>query len=109
MGKDLSEDSLKLLIKLLIFNSYFKERNVPGGFGTTIEPTPDLLNWFNIVEKDIRNNKIMTLDYDNIKYLVENDENLLNLNITNSFNKLNNIKLVTKIDILIDEFELDNN
>ena len=107
MCKNISEDNIKLLLKLLIFNNLLRDKTVVGGFGTVIDATPEIIKWFNLIEKDIRYNKITSLDYDSLKYIVEAEDKLLKLNITSSFNKLNEIKFETKMDVLISEFDLD--
>lgn len=91
--KMLDEEQIKNLINLLIINQYLKEIISKSGFGTIIEPTKKLYNWYN------KFSYIKDLTYDNVSILLSND-NLI-LNIPNEYSNLNNIRFISLYEEII--------
>jgi RecQ family ATP-dependent DNA helicase len=106
LEKKISEENYKSIIKLLIYNNYLKEKSIAGGYGTVLETNQNIIKWINDIDNIMKIKKIKTIDYDSIYKIL--DDNLLVLDITNSFKKLENIKFTSIIDDFISEFDLDN-
>jgi len=63
--KDLDDEHIKNMIRLLICNKYFCEKTIPSGFGTCLETTDQLAFWYLNIEQILKK-KDCLLSYDNI-------------------------------------------
>jgi len=98
--KELTEDQIKTIINILIINCYLKESTVTSGFGTVLETTSKLVDWFTKVNYIIGKN---SLTFDNLQPILNNYK--LNLNIPSEYNNITKIKFKTTVEQLITEFE----
>ena len=93
----------KTISDICILNNYTEENTIKNGFGTTINGTMKLFNWYDAILPILKSNKITSLDFDTFlsfgnyimeTFLIPKDVNIL---------KLDNKKSVTMFEELIEE------
>jgi ATP-dependent DNA helicase RecQ len=94
----LSDIQIKNLINILIINQYLKEKTISSGFGTVLEPTSNILKWYNQIENIIESNSIT---FDDIQPILINIKYKLKLNIPTIYNNV----LSIKFKFLINNFD----
>jgi ATP-dependent DNA helicase RecQ len=102
--KDYTEDQIKSIINILILNGLLKEKTISSGFGSVIETTSKVVNWYMLINK-----KILTKDlsYNSLFNILIHTDNKLELNIPSDYIKnLSSIKIKTISDQMIEEFNI---
>ena len=101
--KNLDDEHIKSLIRLLICNKYLSERTIPSGFGTYLETTDNLALWYLNIEQIIRKKECL-LSYDNIIETLRLYP--LELEIPTTIKNLDKIKYnITIEEQLLEEFK----
>ena len=101
---DYSDEQLKSIINCLLLNNFLKEKTISSGFGSTIETTSKIVNWYMAINKQLNKE----LSFDKTYPILINQNNLLILNIPNEFIKtIQSINVYTTADILLEEFNIE--
>lgn len=98
--KDLNEDQIDKIIKILIINKYLREKTIVSGLGTVLETTQKLVSWYTKIYYASKNN----LSFDVLEPILSSREHILTLNIPTGFKDIINIKLKTTYEKLKDDF-----
>ena len=100
--KDYTEDQIKSIINILILNNLLREKTISSGFGSVIETTTKVVNWYTMINRQIPDKDI---SFDALYNILIKSENKLELNIPIDYLKnLSLIKIKTISNQLIDEF-----
>jgi RecQ family ATP-dependent DNA helicase len=110
--KELTDNQIKQIISILVINNFLKEKTITSGFGTILETTNILINWYAKLCKEanyidnykITNNK---LTYDYLQPFLMLPHNKLNLNIPSDYNNITNIKFKSTLDRMLNDFNID--
>jgi RecQ family ATP-dependent DNA helicase len=100
--KDLVEDQIKSLLSVMLINGLLKEKTITSGFGTVLETTTKLVNFYTKVSREIGSK---ALTFDNLNPILSNPNNKLHLDIPIEYDHIINIKFKTSIDNMLQEFE----
>jgi ATP-dependent DNA helicase RecQ len=101
--KDYTEDQIKSIINILIFNNFLKEKTISSGFGSVIETTLKVVNWYSMINKQIIEKD---LSFDKLYNILTLVDNKLELNIPIDYiNNLSSIKIKTTTNQLLNEFD----
>ena len=100
--KNLADDEIKSLIRLLICNKYLKEVTIQNGFGTYLDASEELIYWYLNIDKLVKEKKCL-LSYDNIIDTLKMSP--LEITIPTTINNLSKIKYESIEDKLINEFK----
>ena len=102
--KNYTDNQIKSIINILILNNKLKEKTITSGFGSVIETTSQIVNWYTMINKQIDKSKIT---FDNIYSILIQPDNKLELNIPTDYIKDLSSIVIRKIsDELIEEFNL---
>jgi hypothetical protein len=106
MLKDYTENQIKSIINILILNNLLKEKTITSGFGSVIDTTPQIVNWYMSINKQIDQKNI---SYDAIHSTLIIENNKLELNIPADYiENLSTIKIKKISDELLEEFDIIN-
>ncbi len=100
--KDYTEDQIKSIINILIINNILKEKTISSGFGSVIETTSKVVNWYTMINRQLIDKDI---SFDKLYNILIMTDNKLELNIPNVYlQNLSTIKIKTTSKQLLDEF-----
>ena len=103
--KELNDDQIKTLISIMVINGYLKEKTIISGFGTVLETTSKLVQWYSKINNRIGSNSIT---FDNLYSILNEQNNKLTLNIPVASKDITKIKFKTSIEDMIDTFDLED-
>lgn len=98
--KNLSEKQIKDIIDVLKINGYAREKTIQSGFGTVIETTSKLVEWFRKITNESNND----LSFDNLQPILSKEQHKLHLNVPSEYNNITKIQFKTTMDELLNEF-----
>ena len=99
-----TENQIKSIINILILNNQLKEKTITSGFGSVIETTTKIVNWYSKINSQIDLKKIK---FDDIYHILIQSDNKLELNIPTDYVKdLMTIKIKKVSDEILEEFNI---
>jgi ATP-dependent DNA helicase RecQ len=105
MLKKYTDIQIKSIINILILNNQLKEKTITSGFGSVIETTLQIVNWYSMINSKIDKSKIK---FDDIYHILIEPDNQLELNIPIDYIKdLVSISLKKTSDELLEEFNIE--
>ena len=99
--KDLTEDQIKSLLSIMSINGLLKEKTIQSGYGTVLETTSKLVNFYTKTSREIGSR---SLTFDNLNPILSNPNNKIALEIPIEYDHIINIKFKTTIDNMLQEF-----